>query len=237
MVMIELESVDCCPVCGGIGTFDIENRDTELDMTIRIYSCDKCHTAYHNPRLSQNSTTEYYSSGKYRDMPCRKIDEKTSARRIAATIGLIDAFTKIKPERCLDVGCSRGYLSRAIHERYGAEVVGYDIYKDPQAVIEVVGRKCDIEGTFDIVTCIHVLEHFYKPMDELTWMAGMLNPNGMLVIEIPIVRVVTPPHPVIFSREAVPILMKHIDANYIFMDMQTINIGYILAWKNRLEVQ
>jgi 2-polyprenyl-3-methyl-5-hydroxy-6-metoxy-1,4-benzoquinol methylase len=149
---------------------------------------------------------------------------------------MIDATARIKPKRCLDVGCSRGYLSRALRNKYGADVVGYDIYHDPQAVIEVISDKNNIDGKFDLITCIHVLEHFYDPMSELTWMARLLGKDGMLMIEIPLARVVYAPHPVIFSRSAVPVLMKHINAEYFFFDMKVIDIGIIMAWKKNYDV-
>jgi 2-polyprenyl-3-methyl-5-hydroxy-6-metoxy-1,4-benzoquinol methylase len=232
MVDYVWEVVDCCPVCGGAGTFDISNVDPELGMELIVYYCQNCKSSYHNPRMSQNSMAEYYSSGKYRSLPKREIDEATSVERLAGTVELIATSTRVKPARCLDVGCSRGYLTRALHERFGAEVVGYDVYHDPQAVIDVVDHKDGITGTFDVITCIHVLEHFADPLSELSWMASLLGENGMLVIEIPMIRVVTVPHPILFSREAVPLLMKHIDAEYVFIDAQYLGIGVIAAWKS-----
>ena len=226
-----MEEVSCCPVCGGEGTFDIAGYDPDIGVTIRMYSCTRCKTVYHNPRMTSSEMQEYYSSGKYREPDCRHIKQDAAERRLRATIGLVDAFTRVVPKRCLDVGCSRGYLSRMMQNRYGCEVVGYDIYKDPEAVIDVVDSKDKVTGKFDVITCIHVLEHLYDPMDDLTWMAGMLSENGMLMIEIPLARVVTTPHPIIYSREAVPYMMKHIGAEYIFMDMQLIHLGHIMAWK------
>ena len=226
-----MEPVTCCPVCGGVGTLDIVTHDHEVDVELRVYSCNNCDTSYHNPRMSYISTTEYYKSGTYRAKPERLINEATVARRIELAVNLIDATARVKPTRCLDVGCSRGYLSRALREKYGADVVGYDIYHDPCAVIEVISDKNNIDGKFDLITCIHVLEHLYDPMGELTWMASLLTPNGMLMIEIPMARVVTAPHPIVYARNAVPLLMKHINAEYIFIDMQVVDIGIIMAWK------
>ena len=228
---IVMEPVDCCPVCGGEGTLDIVNHDREANVELRVYSCNDCATSYHNPRMSHNSMTEYYSSGTYREPPHRLINEATATKRIELITNLVANSVRTIPKRCLDVGCSRGYLSRALREKFGADVVGYDIYHDPQAVIEVISNKDLIDGKFDLVTCIHVLEHFHDPMGELTWMASLLSKDGMLMIEIPTARVVIAPHPIIYSRDAVPLLMKHINAEYIFIDMQVVNIGIVLAWR------
>jgi 2-polyprenyl-3-methyl-5-hydroxy-6-metoxy-1,4-benzoquinol methylase len=226
-----MEPVDCCPVCGGEGTLDVVTQDREANVELRVYSCNDCATSYHNPRMSQSSMTEYYKSGAYRAQPERLINEATATRRIELALNLIDATAKEKPRRCLDVGCSRGYLSRALRDKYGADVVGYDIYHDPKAVIEVVSNKDYIEGKFDLITCIHVLEHLYDPLGELAWMASLLDKDGMLMLELPSARVVYIPHPIIFSRSSIPILMKHINADYTFIDMQVVDIGIVLAWK------
>ena len=227
----QLEKVDCCPVCGGAGQYDIRGYDPEYSTVIQVYSCTRCQTSYHNPRMTGEALLEYYASGKYRKQERRAIVESSAQRRIRATLHYIDQYARVQPQRCLDVGCSRGYLARAIHERYGAEALGYDVYHDPQAVIEILDNKDIITGKFDLITCIHVLEHFPDPVRELEWMAGILEQDGMLVIEIPTLRVVTLPHPVIFSREAVPFMMRRIGAEYIFIDIQVINIGIILAWR------
>lgn len=225
-----MEPVECCPVCGGDGTLDVVSR-SDIGVEMRVYSCNRCDTSYHNPRMSYISMTEYYKSGTYRERPDRLINEGTATDRIELALNLIEATARAKPKRCLDVGCSRGYLSRALRDRFGADVVGYDIYHDPHAVIEVLGSKDLIYGKFDLITCIHTLEHFYDPMGELTWMASLLDKDGMLMIEIPTARVVTIPHPIIFSRNSIPLLMKHINAEYIFIDMQVVNIGIVMAWK------
>jgi 2-polyprenyl-3-methyl-5-hydroxy-6-metoxy-1,4-benzoquinol methylase len=233
--MVEMVAVDCCPVCGGEGRFDLANLDRELNIELRMHSCKRCNSSYHNPRMSSAAMAEYYSSGKYRSLECRTIDEKRTTKRTQQTVRLIGNNARGKPRRCLDVGCSRGYLLRALEKKFGAEIVGYDIYHDPQAVIDVVDSKDKIQGKFDLITCIHVLEHVPEPMVELEWMASLLADDGMLMIEIPLVRVVTPPHPVIFSRESVPIMMKRINAEYIFIDMQIAKIGIIMAWKMATE--
>jgi 2-polyprenyl-3-methyl-5-hydroxy-6-metoxy-1,4-benzoquinol methylase len=145
---------------------------------------------------------------------------------------MLDAFlsnVEITPKRCLDVGCSRGYFSKAIAEKYGAEAIGYDIYHDPQSVIDVVDSKDKITGKFDLVTAIHVLEHFPEPIKELEWMVSLLNKDGVLMLELPFKRNSVCPHPVIFSRQSIPMLMKHIDAKYIYWDIQYNDIGVVLA--------
>lgn len=73
---------------------------------------------------------------------------------------------QLAPRRVLDAGCARGFLVAALRER-GVEAEGFDLSE--VAVAEAVeaarpfvrvGSLTDpIEGTYDLVTCIEVIEH------------------------------------------------------------------------------
>lgn len=226
---IEWEPVDNCPVCGGVGVHSISNNDPEIKEDIHVFYCLVCHSSYHNPRMTQKSMVEYYSSGEYRQHSSRKFqpnieEHKHKAAEMKAL--MLDSFRRdmnVKVNRSMDYGCSRGYLVKALQKTIGGEVVGFDIYKDPSATIDIVDSKDKLEGKFDVITCTHVLEHMPHPIEELDWMVSMLNPDGLLFIEVPFARLVFPPHPILFSRESIFLLMKHIRARYIFYDMQYVN--------------
>lgn len=236
---IEWEAVDKCPVCGGEGVPSISNLDPEINDTIYVYYCPKCHSAYHNPRMSRESMAEYYSSGTYREGWNRSLNDKNLKNKLAAAglkIQMLEAFRKdVGKEvvRSLDYGCSRGYIVKELEKMYGGEVIGYDIYRDPEALIEVVDSKDDLTGKFDLITCIHVLEHLPNPIEELDWMVSMLSVDGLLFLEVPFARIVYPPHPILFSRESIFHMMKRLKARYIFYDMQYItNNGLVIAQPN-----
>lgn len=73
---------------------------------------------------------------------------------------------ELAPRRVLDVGCSIGFLVAALR-RLGVEAWGLDVseYAISQVPDEIrpycrVGRATDeIEGRYDLITCIEVLEH------------------------------------------------------------------------------
>ena len=72
----------------------------------------------------------------------------------------------IKPRRVLDVGCAKGFLVEALRDR-GVEAFGIDV--SPYAIGEVrpdikaycrVGSAVEpFGGSYDLITCIEVLEH------------------------------------------------------------------------------
>ena len=238
---IEWEPVDCCPVCKYKGMPSIENLDHELNDTIHVYWCPRCLCSYHNPRMSQKSIAEYYSSGFYRSHPSRCISPARNERKRTAAamkVHMIEGFRRdigIEIKSYLDYGTGRGHLLKEIEKKYGGRGVGYDVYQDPDAVIEIVTSKDKIEGKFDLIACCHVLEHLPNPLEELDWMVSKLNLGGMLFLELPFTRLVFPAHPILFSRESIFRLMRHIRARYIFYDTQYLNDnGFIIAQPNNV---
>lgn len=103
--------------------------------------------------------------------------------------------------RYLDVGCGFGGCLAAFAEN-GMEVCGVEI--DPQRV-ELSRATCrDIQlnevvhntsiqeenlasriGTFDVITCLDVIEHVLDVPESLARMYELLNPGGLLILEIP----------------------------------------------------
>ena len=93
----------------------------------------------------------------------------------------------------LDVGCGNGlYLDLA--RQAGWQVRGVDF--DAQAVASAQSRGLDVRlggleqvqdlmGSFDRLTCSHVLEHVHNPREWLLQMHAMLRPGGSLWLQTP----------------------------------------------------
>lgn len=101
----------------------------------------------------------------------------------------------IRGENVLDVGCGGGILSESMAQR-GANVTGIDLGETPLSVaklhaldsqVSVNYRKVAVEelaeeapASFDVVTCMEMLEHVPSPDSIIQACAKLVKPNGHL---------------------------------------------------------
>ena len=96
----------------------------------------------------------------------------------------------------LDVGCGAGLLTEPL-ARLGAKVIGIDAAPE---LIEVARRHAsameleidyragdvqELEGTFDLITAMEVIEHVADPDAFVAALAKRLAPGGLLILSTP----------------------------------------------------
>ena len=105
---------------------------------------------------------------------------------IARLVG--ELMGKLPGHSWLDYGSGNSCLVRYLRERCAVDAVGFE-----EGAIATQARAHGIpvleepeldalEGTFDVVTAIEVLEHTYDPVHELRRMRRLLRPGGLLVL-------------------------------------------------------
>ncbi|MGV3627768.1 MAG: bifunctional 2-polyprenyl-6-hydroxyphenol methylase/3-demethylubiquinol 3-O-methyltransferase UbiG [Betaproteobacteria bacterium] len=105
----------------------------------------------------------------------------------------IDGIAALHGKKVLDVGCGGGILAEAMATR-GARVTGIDLAGKPLKVaqlhlleskLDVVYRNIAVEAlaqeaphSFDVVTCMEMLEHVPDPASAVRACAALLKPGG-----------------------------------------------------------
>lgn len=107
----------------------------------------------------------------------------------------VDLHSPVAEKKLLDVGCGGGILAEAMAHR-GAEVTGIDMGAAPLNVarlhalesgvnvtyeqITAEEKAAQIPGTFDIVTCMEMLEHVPDPASVIKACADLVKDKGDL---------------------------------------------------------
>ncbi|MGJ7494152.1 bifunctional 2-polyprenyl-6-hydroxyphenol methylase/3-demethylubiquinol 3-O-methyltransferase UbiG [Variovorax sp. RT4R15] len=106
----------------------------------------------------------------------------------------LDGISPIAGQRALDVGCGGGILADAL-ARKGADVLGIDLADKALKVAQlhaleagtrgVKYREVSVEalaaeqpGSFDVVTCMEMLEHVPQPASVVQACATLVKPGG-----------------------------------------------------------
>ncbi|HEX8987736.1 MAG TPA: bifunctional 2-polyprenyl-6-hydroxyphenol methylase/3-demethylubiquinol 3-O-methyltransferase UbiG [Rhodocyclaceae bacterium] len=108
-------------------------------------------------------------------------------------LGWIDRCVGLAGKRVLDVGCGGGILSESM-AALGADVTGIDLSEKPLGVAKLhlyeSGQKVDYRqiaaeelaaaepASFDVVTCLEMLEHVPDPASTVRACATLVKPGG-----------------------------------------------------------
>ncbi|WP_332776886.1 bifunctional 2-polyprenyl-6-hydroxyphenol methylase/3-demethylubiquinol 3-O-methyltransferase UbiG [Polaromonas sp.] len=109
-------------------------------------------------------------------------------------LGWIEGLTPLTGRRVLDVGCGGGILADAM-ARKGADVLGIDLATKALKVAQLHALEAQTEGveyreisaealaaeqpaSFDVVTCMEMLEHVPNPASVVKACAALVKPGG-----------------------------------------------------------
>jgi 2-polyprenyl-6-hydroxyphenyl methylase/3-demethylubiquinone-9 3-methyltransferase len=134
-----------------------------------------------------------------------------------ARLNYIDRRAELAEKRVLDVGCGGGILAESMAEK-GADVCGIDMAQAPLAVAQIHSKRSGTAvdyrrataedmanneaGTYDIVTCLEMLEHVPDPASVVEACARLVRPGGHVFLST-------------INRNAKSFLMAILGAEYV----------------------
>lgn len=114
--------------------------------------------------------------------------------------GREDVLSLLPPriERVLDVGCGAGGTARFLRSRGATQLDGIELVAEAAALAEqhfdrvLVGsveeRLDDLEGPYDAILCLDLLEHLADPYAVLARLRQLVRPGGYLLVSLPNAR-------------------------------------------------
>ena len=174
-----------CPICKFKITYYFAKKDGYL-----YNRCPYCKTVFLHSFPSSEYLREYYSQ---QISYSNGLQNETAIRKRGRVILKKLGCLAPKVKTLCDVGSSYGFfLDEA--QKNGYEPIGIepakrfaDYAKRDYHVFTFVGELKDYrkQKQFDIVTCIHVIEHVMNPKEFVSSLLKLVKPGGILYVETP----------------------------------------------------
>ena len=152
-----------------------------------------------NEKTDHNSNVDPEEIAKFEALAHRWWDRNSEFKPLhdmnPLRLDYIERFATMDGARILDVGCGGGILSEGM-AKAGAEVTGIDMGEAPLSVaklhlleskLEVEYRQISVEdladetpGSYDIITCMEMLEHVPDPASTIEACSRLVKPEGDL---------------------------------------------------------
>lgn len=190
-----------CPVCDATRSRHLLSGDRDF-IGVHTAQCSSCGMIFSSPFYDQPVVDDFYR-GAYRSVFKLQPDPKEFIARQAYLTERARFFLALFADEgifpppggsLLDVGSGEGTLLRMVREvrpdlRLGGvePTVSYRANAEAETGVTIAPSIVDLEAqaTYDLVTCIHVLEHVRQPLDLLRQIRDRLAPAGWFYADVP----------------------------------------------------
>lgn len=191
-------SLDSCPICHSqnFSKFGEAKDYTVSHETFTLKKCTSCDFLITSPRPTDQVLPRYYMSESYVSHTAKavtlfdKIYEQVRARALRWKLTLVKKFSSTPQPSLLDYGCGTGYFLASMKQN-GFKIAGVEPSSIARSNAEkITNEKINetiesVEGTFDIITLWHVLEHVNDLNSAMQKLKARLSTNGTIFIAVP----------------------------------------------------
>lgn len=158
-----------------------------------IVRCDECGLVFSNPQVDESVVLDEYREGGSNDL---WVDVLTSPRQLELDREKFgEILDELEPHRgggrLLDVGTSIGlFLRLAVDRGWSGEGTEFGrralAHARDELALDVDDKPIEeLEGEYDVVTVLSVLEHVNRPREFLGHVARLLKPGGAAYLIVP----------------------------------------------------
>jgi SAM-dependent methyltransferase len=170
-----------CPLCGK-SPARLWRRENEWSV-VRCRGCALLRTW---PPPDAATLRALYASGNYYD--ARSMGASSEAAWVGRAGEIVGSLPR-RPSTVLDFGAGEGHLVHALRAR-GLRAEGVEPFPaGREAARERYGLELlealPADRRFDLVTLVHALEHVPEPVSTLTRLREVLEPQGLVFVEVP----------------------------------------------------
>lgn len=203
--MLQTETLDHCPVCGGkeLRKLLVAADHESHTGSYGIDECMECGIGITNPRPLAAELPKLYEQRSSADFPrmdgiVQRLRDFSIDRYLAAQFGgLLPAGDA--PFAVLDYGCGDGAVTRGLvrsgrKQGRALHVTAVDFHSSAPPALADCGATVSYQpnpewhgrpGRYDAIFLRHVLEHHPEPLQLLGTFAATLQPHGRLFVEVP----------------------------------------------------
>lgn len=166
----------------------------------KVVKCSNCGFVYTNPQPTPEALPYYYTEDYFKDKRHKSkfYNEDGSQKIIIEDYSnrIIDIENNVNSRgRLLEIGSARGGFLSVMRDR-GWTVEGVEISSDAAELAQQKGIETYVgifdnfepKQLFDAICLYQTLEHVHNPKGVLNKAFELLNPDGVLVVEVPNVK-------------------------------------------------
>ncbi|MBI1920712.1 MAG: class I SAM-dependent methyltransferase [Geobacter sp.] len=157
----------------------------------QVIFCTECHNGFADPFPSSGTLASFYATGTYRGSEGRRFNRWIEYGINRFMLGRKNRIVRMRrPGKLLDIGCGRGSFLAGMRDA-GWDVAGVEFSEETASHarepygVPVATDLSWPDGSFDVITINHVLEHIHDPVAMLRGCRRLLKADGLIVVAVP----------------------------------------------------